>query len=160
MNDAAATLPLVGLGSPGLPEIMLTGGEHAGPAPDWLSREMYGYVGQGIGRLDDWMTSFRHVSAVMIVWRELVSLSPAAGYAAMVGKGARRRVERRVTIGAMSGSCWVALEKSGHYRIGEGLAQPGSAHVGQSVRVALVVAIIGAAVSVGVLALRGLYAGW
>jgi len=63
------------------------------------------------------------------------------------------------TIGAMSGLLGVALQKPGHYRIGDGLADPGPAHIAQSVRVALAVAGIGVLAALGVAFLRGLAAG-
>ena len=126
-------------------------------------RGKYEYLGKASARLDDLVNLIpARLSAVLIVLAGILCrLSPGSGLRCLwLGRRQTASPNAGWTIGAMSGLLGVALEKSGHYRIGEGLAQPGSAHVGQSVRVALVVAIIGAAVSVGVLALRGLYAGW
>lgn len=62
------------------------------------------------------------------------------------------------TIGAMSGLLGVALEKQGHYRIGDGLGEATARHIGTSIRVALAVAALGLPLAVGMVALRGLAA--
>lgn len=122
-------------------------------------RGKYEYLGKASARLDDGMN--------LIPARISVALMLAAGFLCRlpVGQGWRWALAgRRLTaspnagwtIGAMSGLLGVALEKPGHYRIGEGLGQPGPAHIGISVRVAYAVAAAGIPVAAGVLALRGL----
>ena len=59
----------------------------------------------------------------------------------------------------MSGLLGVALEKTGHYRIGDGLRNPCASHIGTSIRVAYAVAALGILAALGVLALRGLLTG-
>jgi adenosylcobinamide-phosphate synthase len=125
-------------------------------------RGKYEHLGKASARLDDLVNLVpARLSAGMIVLAgTLCRLSPG-GALRWLWAGRRLTASPNAgwTIGAMSGLLGVALEKSGHYRIGDGLAEPRPVHVGQSVRVALVVAAIGAGVSVGVLAIRGLFAG-
>jgi adenosylcobinamide-phosphate synthase len=125
-------------------------------------RGKYEHLGKASARLDDLVNLVpARLSAGMIVLAgTLCRLSPG-GALRWLWAGRRLTASPNAgwTIGAMSGLLGVALEKSGHYRIGDGLAEPRPVHVGQSVRVALVVAAIGAGVSVGVLAIRGLFVG-
>lgn len=79
-----------------------------------------------------------------IMWREHgLTESPNAGW----------------TFSAMSGLLGVALEKRGHYRIGNDFQLPGPADIGYSVRLAYMVAALGTLVTIGALILRGLLAG-
>jgi len=59
------------------------------------------------------------------------------------------------TLGAMSGLLGVALEKTGHYLIGNGLCRPDAAAVGQAVRLAYLTAALGALTTLCLLALGG-----
>ena len=59
----------------------------------------------------------------------------------------------------MAGLLGVALEKEGHYRIGDGLREPSPEDIGRSISVAYLVAAIALALAIGVLALRGMVEG-
>ncbi len=121
-------------------------------------RGKYEYLGKASARLDDLVNVVpARISAGMI-------LAAGAFWRLPVRRGIRWcRAGGRLTsspnagwtIGAMSGLLGVALEKAGHYRIGEGLDQPEPGHIGTAVRVALAVAVMGATLAVGILAARG-----
>ena len=124
-------------------------------------RGRYEYLGKASARLDDLMNLIpaRFSAALIVIAGGLCRLSPAQGVRWMwLGRRLTASPNAGWTIGAMSGLLGVALEKYGHYRIGDGLAEPGPQHIGESVRVALMVAFIGAPIAVGVLAIRGLAA--
>lgn len=125
-------------------------------------RGKYEYLGKASARLDDAINFVpARLSAVFMLaagalggmtvsrawtwaWRgRVLTASPNAGW----------------TIGAMSGLLGVALEKPGHYRIGDGLRDPCASHIGTSIRVAYAVAAVGALMAIGGLALRGLLEG-
>lgn len=59
------------------------------------------------------------------------------------------------TMSAMSGLVGVALEKPGHYLIGNGLRRPGAADIGQAVRLAYLVAALGVLTTLCLLAMSG-----
>ena len=130
-------------------------------------RGKYEYLGKASARLDDLMNlAPARLSAGLIVMagglcRMPACLSTGSRGLRWLWHGRRLTASPNAgwTIGAMAGILGVALEKAGHYRIGDGLAEPGPSHIGASVRVAVVVAIIGLPLAVGALALRGLYAG-
>ena len=125
-------------------------------------RGKYEYLGKASARLDDLMNLIpARASAVLLVLAGGVCrLSPARGmHGLWIGRRLTASPNAGWTIGAMSGLLGVVLEKPGHYRIGDGLAEPGPEHIGESIRVALIVALIGAALGVGVLGLRGMVAG-
>lgn len=125
-------------------------------------RGMYEYLGKASARLDDVMNLVpARLSAGLIVVAGGLCRMPAGRGLRWLWSGRRQTASPNAgwTIGAMAGVLGVALEKAGHYRIGDGLDEPGPSHIGASVRVALVVAVIGLPLAVGVLALRGLFAG-
>ena len=125
-------------------------------------RGKYEYLGKASARLDDVMNLVpARLSAGLIVLSGSLCRMPAAQGLRWLWVGRRLTASPNAgwTIGAMSGLLGVALEKAGHYRIGDGLDDPAPRHIGQSVRVALVVAVIGLPLAVGLLALRGLVAG-
>ncbi len=125
-------------------------------------RGKYEYLGKASARLDDLMNLIpARLSAGMIVLAGgMCRLSPVQGMRHLwIGRRLTASPNAGWTIGAMSGLLGVALEKSGHYRIGDGLADPSPRHIGMSVRVALVVAGVGLVAVVGVLAARGLATG-
>lgn len=119
----------------------------------------YEYIGKASARLDD--------AANLLPARIGAMLLIAAG--ALSGMPARRGLhtvltERRLaaspnagwTIGAMAGLLGVELEKPRHYRIGGGFPQPSAAHIGAAVRLAYIVASLGALLALATLALIGL----
>ena len=119
----------------------------------------YEYLGKASARLDDVMNLIpaRISAALMVVAGALCRLPASQGrHWALTGRRLTASPNAGWTIGAMSGLLGVALEKAGHYRIGEGLGEPGPRHIGASIRVAYAVAAVGIPVAVGVLALRGL----
>ena len=125
-------------------------------------RGKYEYLGKASARLDDVMNLIpaRLSAAIMLGGGALCRLPAARGWrCAWAGQKVTSSPNAGWTIGAMSGLLGVALEKQGHYRIGDGLGEPGPEHIGLSVRVAYAVAFIGIPIAVGVLAARGLLAG-
>ena len=122
-------------------------------------RGRYEYLGKASARLDDVMNLVpARISAGLILAAGALCRLPARqGWRwALTGRRLTASPNAGWTIGAMSGLLGVALEKSGHYRIGDGLREPGPGHIGVSIRVAYAVAAAGIPVAVGVLALRGL----
>lgn len=125
-------------------------------------RGKYEYLGKASARLDDLMNlAPARLSAGLIVVAGGLCRMPSNQGLRWLWSGRRLTASPNAgwTIGAMAGILGVALEKAGHYRIGDGLDEPGPSHIGASVRVAVVVAVIGLPLAVGVLALRGLFAG-
>ena len=125
-------------------------------------RGKYEYLGKASARLDDVMNLIpARISAALMLAAGAICRLPAGQAWRWALTGRRRTASPNAgwTIGAMSGLLGVTLEKSGHYRIGDGLREPGPGHIGLSVRVAYAVAAIGIPVAVGVLALRGLATG-
>ena len=125
-------------------------------------RGKYEYLGKASARLDDVMNlAPARLSAGLIVLAGGLCRMPAGQSLRCLWSGRRQTASPNAgwTIGAMAGLLGVALEKAGHYRIGDGLGEPGPSHIGAAVRVALVVAFIGLPLAAGVLALRGLFAG-
>lgn len=59
------------------------------------------------------------------------------------------------TMSAMSGLIGVALEKPGHYLIGNGLRRPGAADIGQAVRLAYLTAALGVLTTLCLLVMSG-----
>ena len=122
-------------------------------------RGRYEYLGKASARIDDAMNIIpaRLSAAMMLVAGTLFGLPPGRGWTwAWAGRRMTESPNAGWTIGAMSGLLGVTLEKSGHYRIGEGLDNPDASHIGISARVAYAVAGIGILASLGALALRGL----
>lgn len=120
-------------------------------------RGRYEYLGKAAARLDDLVNLIpARLSALLI----LVS-------GALHGLPARRGLrhmwrERRLTaspnagwtMAAMAGLLGVQLEKVGHYRLGNGLREPRVDDIQRAIRVAGMVALIGVAVTIGVLYAR------
>ncbi len=122
-------------------------------------RGRYEYLGKASAKLDDAINLLpARVSAALILGAGSVFRSPAnKGWrVALSGRGLTASPNAGWTIGAMSGVLGVALEKQGHYRIGDGLREPEPEDIGRSIHVAYLVAAIAVALTVGALALRGL----
>jgi len=123
-------------------------------------RGAYEYLGKVSARLDDLVNLIpARVSALLLLLSGFWQRLPAA-------RGWRTlRMDRRLTpspnagwtISAMSGLLGVALEKSGHYRIGDGLPDPDSTDIRASVRVLYASAGLALPVVTGLLALRTLW---
>ncbi len=122
-------------------------------------RGRYEYLGKAAARLDDLVNLIpaRLSALLMLLAGRLLCGLPAA-------RGRRVAVrDRRLTaspnagwtIGAAAGLLGVVLEKPGHYRIGDGLRDPGPSDIGAAIRLGYAVAAVALPVMVGVLALRG-----
>ena len=122
-------------------------------------RGKYEYLGKASARLDDAINFVpaRLSAAFMVTAGALCGMSARMGWTwAWRGRAQTASPNAGWTIGAMSGLLGVALEKPGHYRIGDGLRDPCASHIGTSIRVAYAVAALGLLTALGALALRGL----
>ena len=118
------------------------------------------YLGKASARLDDLANLIpARLSAVLMLGAGvLLGLSSGRGWR-MVRRDRRLTESPNAgwTISAMSGLLGVALAKSGHYRIGDGLANPDSSDIRASLRVLFASAGIALPVMTGLLALRALW---
>lgn len=125
-------------------------------------RGKYEYLGKASARLDDAMNFVpaRLSAEFMVLAGALCGMSALMGWTwAWRGRAQTASPNAGWTIGAMSGLLGVALEKPGHYRIGDGLRDPCASHIGTSIRVAYAVAALGMFAALGALTLRGLLTG-
>lgn len=122
-------------------------------------RGRYEHLGKAAARLDDLVNLIpaRLSALLMLVVGRVLCGMPA-------GRGWRIAVrDRRLTespnagwtIASAAGLLGVALEKTGHYRIGDGLRDPAPADIGAAVRLAFAVSAVAAPLMVAVMALRG-----
>ena len=122
-------------------------------------RGRYEYLGKAAAKLDDLVNLIpARLSALLmlIAGRLLLGLPAGRGWRiAMRDRGLTESPNAGWTIGAASGLLGVALEKTGHYRIGDGMRSPTPADLGASVRLAFAVAGTAIPVMVAVMALRG-----
>lgn len=115
------------------------------------------YLGKAAARLDD-LTNLvpARLSALLLL---------ASGWLARLPAGRAWRTMRRyggataspnagLTMSAMAGLLGVCLEKPGHYRLGQGMRDPEPADIGRAVTIVNRTAVLGVAVSLGVLAAR------
>ena len=122
-------------------------------------RGQYEYLGKASARLDDLFNLLpARVSAAL-----LLIAGAASGRGAREGWRAAIREHRLTaspnagwTIAAMAGLLGIALEKPGHYRIGQGFREPAAADIGRASRLAYIVAGLGVLVAVGIVVLRGI----
>ena len=125
-------------------------------------RGKYEYLGKASARLDDAVNLIpaRLSAAFMLATGAFCGMSANQGWTWMrLGRAQTASPNAGWTIGAMSGLLGIALEKPGHYRIGDGLREPCASHIGTSIRVAYAVAALGLLAAVGALALRGIMTG-
>jgi len=122
-------------------------------------RGRYEHLGKASARLDDLVNLIpARLSALLmlVAGRLLCGLPAARGWRiAMRDRGLTESPNAGWTIGAASGLLGVALEKTGHYRIGDGLRDPVPADVGAAVRLAVAGGVTAVPVLVAVMALRG-----
>lgn len=120
----------------------------------------YEYLGKASARLDDLanLIPARIGAGLMLGAGVLMGLPAGRGWR-LVGRDRRLTESPNAgwTISAMSGLLGVALAKSGHYRIGDGLADPGSSDIRASLRVLYATAGIALPLIAGLLALRVLW---
>ena len=125
-------------------------------------RGRYEYFGKASAKIDDLVNLVpARISAFLILLAECVmGLSVKSGLSVMA-KARRLTASPNAgwTIGAMSGLLGVTLEKPDQYRIGDGNREPEASDIGRSVRVAYVVAVLGAFLGLGILYLRGVLFG-
>ena len=118
------------------------------------------YLGKASARLDDLVNLIpaRLSAGLMLVSGGLLGLSAGRGWR-MIGRDRHLTESPNAgwTISAMSGLLGVALEKTGHYRIGNGLAEPTPSDIGKSVRVMHALAGVILLVVTGLIGLRGLW---
>lgn len=126
-------------------------------------RGRYEYLGKAAARLDDLVNLIpARVSALlMLVGGRLVCGLPAGrGWRiALRDRGLTESPNAGWTIAAAAGLLGVALEKTGHYRIGDGLRDPVPADIGAAVRLAFGVLAVVVPLLVAAMALRGVVAG-
>ena len=120
----------------------------------------YEYLGKAAARLDDLANLIpARLSAVLMLGAGLLLRLPAGRGWRMVGRDRRLTESPNAgwTISAMSGLLGVALVKSGHYRIGDGLADPDCSDIRASLRVLVASAGLALPLITGLLALRALW---
>ena len=125
-------------------------------------RGKYEYLGKASARIDDLLNLIpARISAILLIIAGALSGHNAA-------QGCRTVWQQRHltdspnagwTIAAMAGLLGVALEKPEHYRIGSTYREPTATDIGRTVNLAYIVAAVGAAVVVGVMALVAAVAG-
>ena len=121
-------------------------------------RGRYEHLGKAAARLDDLvnLVPARLSTLLMLVAGRLFCGMPArrGRRIAMRDRGLTASPNAGWTIGAAAGLLGVVLEKTGHYRIGDGLRDPGHADIGAAVRLGYAVSAAALPVMVGVLAIR------
>lgn len=122
-------------------------------------RGRYEHLGKAAARLDDLVNLIpARLSAVLMLVAGRLLCGLPAGRGRQVAVRDRRLTESPNagwTIGAAAGLLGVALEKTGHYRIGDGLRDPGHSDIGAAVRLGYAVSAAALPVMVAVLVLRG-----
>ncbi len=122
-------------------------------------RGRYEHLGKAAARLDDLVNLVpARLSALLMLGAGRLLCGMPTGRGWRIARRDHRLTESPNagwTIAAAAGLLGVALEKTGHYRIGDGLDDPEPADIGASVRLANAVAAAAAAVVVAALALRG-----
>lgn len=129
----------------------------------------YEYSGKAAAKLDDIINLVpARLSALLLLSAGLVTapFERGAEHPGMISVGRGWKIMRRDhgltespnagwTMSAMSGLIGVALEKPGHYLIGNGLRRPGAADIGQAVRLAYLTAALGVLATLCLLAMSG-----
>jgi adenosylcobinamide-phosphate synthase len=118
------------------------------------------YLGKASARLDDLanLIPARLSAVLMLAAGALLGLSAGRGWRTLQrDRQLTESPNAGWTISAMSGLLGVALEKHGHYRIGDGLPGPLPSHIGGSVRVLYASTALSLPVVAGLLAMRGLW---
>jgi len=122
-------------------------------------RGRYEHLGKASARIDDLVNLIPARLSTLLM---LAAGGPLSGLSATRGwqvavrdRGLTASPNAGWTIGAAAGLLGVALEKAGHYRIGDGLRDAGHADIGAAVRLGYAVSAAALLVMIGVLAIRG-----
>ena len=122
-------------------------------------RGRYEHLGKASARLDDLVNLVpARLSALMMLVAGRLCCGMPAGRGWRIAVRDRRLTESPNagwTIGSAAGLLGVALEKTGHYRIGDGLRDPAPGDLGAATRLAFAVAAVAVPVTVVVMTLRG-----
>ncbi len=120
-------------------------------------RGKYEYLGKVAARLDD-IVNFvpaRMSALLLLASGALFRLPVTRGWSIMLrDRGRTESPNAGVTMSAMAGLVGTCLEKPGHYRLGDGLREPGTEDIGTAIRIAEWAALLGVALVVGVVAAR------
>ena len=122
-------------------------------------RGKYEYLGKASALLDDFVNLLpARLSAALIISTSALNRMSAVRALVWAWRGRRLTASPNAgwTIGAMSGRLGIALEKPGHYRIGNGMPDPTASHIDAAIRVAYAVGALGILVTIGALALCGI----
>ena len=125
-------------------------------------RGKYEYLGKVSARLDDALNFIpARIAAGLLLLAGIVT----AGCSAKQGWRTALREHRLTaspnagwTIAAIAGLLGVALEKPGHYRIGSEYDEPEALDIGKAARLMYVVAALGVVLTVGAIAVLGMWA--
>ena len=125
-------------------------------------RGKYEYLGKVSARLDDALNFIpARIAAGLLLLAGIVT----AGCSAKQGWRTALREHRLTaspnagwTIAAIAGLLGVALEKPGHYRIGSEYDEPEASDIGKAARLMYVVAALGVVLTVGAIAVLGMWA--
>ena len=125
-------------------------------------RGRYEYLGKASARLDDFvnLAAARLTAVLMVVGGALIGLPARRGWSRMYREHARTESPNAGwTISAMSGLLGVALEKPGHYCLGEDFPETRASDIHRAVRLAYVTAALGLIVILSLLPARHALAG-
>ena len=117
----------------------------------------YEYLGKASARLDDLvnLVAARLTALLMVVGGALIGLPARRGWARMRREHGRTESPNSGwTMSAMSGLLGVALEKAGHYRLGEDFREARADDIHRAVRVGYVTAALGLIVAMSLLLMR------
>lgn len=120
-------------------------------------RGRYEYLGKASARLDDLLNLIpaRIGAALTLLAGKALSLSFSSGLRVLQSDhGLTASPNSGWTMSAMAGLLNVSLEKPGYYRLGGGRREPEAADVFKAARVCVGVAVLGLALTIGVLFLR------
>ncbi len=120
-------------------------------------RGRYEYVGKAAARLDDAVNLVpARVSALLLLAAGALGRLPVRrAWRTMRQDGSRTASPNAgVTMSAMAGLLGARLEKPGHYRIGEGMREPGPRDIGAAVRIMERTAILAVIAALVLLAVR------
>ncbi len=120
-------------------------------------RGNYEYLGKAAARLDD-VVNFvpARLSALLLLVGGIPGrCSAGRAWSVMLrDRGHTESPNAGVTMSAMAGLVGTRLKKPGHYSLGEGLREPEAEDIGTAIHLAVRAALLGVAVTLGLLAAR------